>query len=400
MRALFWLLTLAALAVGLALAARYNEGYVLLVLPPWRAEVSLNLFILAAIAGFFLIYLLARAASHVLALPRAVAEFRARRQQEQAALALRDAWRLLQEGRYGHAVRRAEKIRHDHPGAGMLALAGWRAAHALRDAARSADWAARVRSHDASGMQAARLMTEAEFALEDRRFDDARNALQQFAVLEGKHIAAMRLSVRAEQGLGNWREVARLVRQLEKHQALTADQAAPIRSRAVREALRGLRDDPVGLMRYWRELDEGDRAEPALALETARALMGGGRRLPRSAARDRGCPGRTLGCRAGAGLRRMRQAGGAGRRRPRPHRPGRKMAAAADAARRLPAAHPRPLVPPAATVGQGEELSGSRACRHALARRTCRIGATARTSGRVGAGGTPLSRRCGALAAF
>ena len=107
MRALFWLLTLAALAVGLALAARYNEGYVLLVLPPWRAEVSLNLFILAAIAGFFLIYLLARAASHVLALPRAVAEFRARRQQEQAALALRDAWRLLQEGRYGHAVRRA-----------------------------------------------------------------------------------------------------------------------------------------------------------------------------------------------------------------------------------------------------------------------------------------------------
>jgi uncharacterized protein HemY len=50
--------------------------------------------------------------------------------------------------------------------------------------------------------------------------------------------------MRAEQGLGNWREVARLVRQLEKHQALTADQAAPIRSRAVREALRGLRDDP------------------------------------------------------------------------------------------------------------------------------------------------------------
>ncbi len=37
MRALFWLLTLAALAVGLSLAARYNDGYVLLVLPPCRA---------------------------------------------------------------------------------------------------------------------------------------------------------------------------------------------------------------------------------------------------------------------------------------------------------------------------------------------------------------------------
>ena len=273
MRALFWLLTLAALAVGLALAARYNEGYVLLVLPPWRAEISLNLFLLAAVAGFFFIYVLARGVSHLLALPRAVAEFRRRREQEKAGLALRDAWRLLQEGRYGHALRCAEKARSDHAGSGMLALAGWRAAHALRDVERSAQWAARVRAHDTAGLQAARLMTEAEFALEDRRFEDARDALQRFAVLEGRHIAAMRLSVRAEQGLGNWREVARLVRQLEKHQALTAVQAAPIRSRAVREALRGLRDDPVGLMRYWRELDDVDRAEPALALETARALM-------------------------------------------------------------------------------------------------------------------------------
>ena len=273
MRALFWLLVLAALAVGLSLAARYNDGYVLLVLPPWRAEVSLNLFLLLCAVGFFVIYLLARAVSHTLALPRAVAEFRQRRQQDKAARALRDAWRLLQEGRYGHAMRCAEKARSDDAASGMLALAGWRAAHALRDVARTAEWAARVRSHDSAGLQAARLMTEAEFALEERRFDDARDALQAFAAREGRHIAALRLSLRAEQGLGNWREVARLVRQLEKHQALTAEQAAPIRSRAVREALRSLREDPPGLMRYWRELDDGDRAEPALALETARALM-------------------------------------------------------------------------------------------------------------------------------
>lgn len=276
MRALFWLLMLAALAVGLALAARYNEGYVLLVLPPWRAEVSLNLFLLALLAGFFVIYLLARVVSHTLALPQAVADFRRRRQEEKAALALRDAWRLLQEGRYGHALRCAEKARTDGAAAGMLALAGWRAAHALRDPRRTAEWAERVRGYDLTGLRAARLMTEAEFALEARRFEDARDALQQFALGEGRHIAAMRLSLRAEQGVGNWREVARLARQLEKHQALTAEQAAPIRSRAVREALRGLREDPSGLMRYWRELDDSDRSEPSLALETARALMAAG----------------------------------------------------------------------------------------------------------------------------
>ena len=273
MRALFWLLILAALAVGLALAARYNEGYVLLVLPPWRAEISLNLFLLLCAVGFFVVHLLARAVSHTLGLPRAVAEFRRRRREERSTQALRDAWRLLQEGRYGHAMRCAEKAATDDAAAGMLALAGWRAAHALRDTARSAEWAQRVRGHDRDGLRAARLMVEAEFALEERRFEDASDALRQFAASEGRHIAALRLALRAEQGLGNWREVARLVRQLEKHQALTADQAAPIRSRALREALRGLRDDPAGLMRYWRELDEADRAHPALALETARALM-------------------------------------------------------------------------------------------------------------------------------
>ena len=276
MRALFWLLVLASLAVGLALAARYNEGYVLLVLPPWRAEVSLNLFLLLCAGGFFVIYLLARAVSHTLALPQAVAEFRRRRQQDRSARALRDVWRQLQEGRYGHALRSAEKVPQDDPSAGLLALAGWRAAHAMRDGARVAEWSERLRNLDDKGLEAARLMTEAEFAIEERRFEDARLALHAFAEREGRHIAALRLSLRAEQGVGNWREVARLVRQLEKHQALTTEQAAPIRSRALREALRDLRDDPSGLMRYWRQLDETDRDQPSLALETARALMAAG----------------------------------------------------------------------------------------------------------------------------
>ena len=51
MRAVLWMLLLAAIAVGVAVAARYNEGYVLLVLPPWRAELSLNLLVVLALGG-------------------------------------------------------------------------------------------------------------------------------------------------------------------------------------------------------------------------------------------------------------------------------------------------------------------------------------------------------------
>src|SRR5512135_67118 len=98
MRALLWLLTLAALAVGLSLAARYNEGYALFVLPPWRIEISINLLLTLVVGGFFIAYLLLRAVVHTVRLPRAVAEFRARRARDKAEGGLRDAMRLLLEG--------------------------------------------------------------------------------------------------------------------------------------------------------------------------------------------------------------------------------------------------------------------------------------------------------------
>lgn len=276
MRALFWLLSLAAIAVGLSLAMRYNEGFVLLVMPPWRAELSLNLALILLVGGFFLCYYLFRAIGHMVSLPQAVARFRRRRRAEVASAGLHDALRLLEEGRYGRAMRRAEKVWGDHPAPGLVALTGWRAANALRDPEQTELWAERMRGQDGAGYVAARLMHEAQHALDERRFDDARLALEQLISREGRHIAALRLSLRAEQGLGNWREVARLARQLLKHHAMTAEQAATVRARAVREALRQLREDPIGLQRYWSGLDDADRAVPALALETARALMAAG----------------------------------------------------------------------------------------------------------------------------
>ncbi|MDP2107823.1 MAG: heme biosynthesis HemY N-terminal domain-containing protein, partial [Rhodocyclaceae bacterium] len=79
MRALFWLLTLAALAIGLALLGRVSDGYVLWVIPPWRIELSLNLFVLAQLLALTVAYLLLRAINKTLNLPRVVGEYRARR---------------------------------------------------------------------------------------------------------------------------------------------------------------------------------------------------------------------------------------------------------------------------------------------------------------------------------
>ena len=76
MRALLWIVGLFALAVALTVAARYSPGYVLLVLPSHRVEVSLNLAVVLLLLGFVVAYVLVRALTLTLAMPARAAEFR------------------------------------------------------------------------------------------------------------------------------------------------------------------------------------------------------------------------------------------------------------------------------------------------------------------------------------
>lgn len=275
MRALLWLLTLATLAVGLALAARYNNGYVLLVLPPWRMELSLNLLILLQLGGFALLYVLVRLFSHAWRLPNRVREYRARRRREQAERALGEALRYSFEGRYSHALKRAASAHRAGQVPGISALIAARAAHAMRDDDREKDWLQRAGDFDHETRNA-RLMTEAELYLNSHRFADAQGVLDVLEASGQRHIAALRLSLRAQQGLGNWRDVVRLVRQLERHRALSSEQAAPIRLRANLEVLRNSTQDANALLKFWRELPAADRRLSRLAGETARLLSAAG----------------------------------------------------------------------------------------------------------------------------
>src|SRR6185295_11053824 len=74
MRLLFAFLLLAALAVLVALLFKLNTGYALFVAPPYRVEISINAFILLAVAGFVALYLVLRLASRIARLPTEVRE--------------------------------------------------------------------------------------------------------------------------------------------------------------------------------------------------------------------------------------------------------------------------------------------------------------------------------------
>ena len=274
MRILLWLLALFALAVGVSLALGYNEGYVLIILPPWRAELSLNLFVVAVIGSFLLGHVLLRMVSHTLRLPRAVREFRERKRQEKGVRALREAVQQLFEGRYGHALKNAALSYAAQEAPALSALVAARAAHFLRDGRREEEWLRRAAEHDAQA-HAARLMTEAELHVDARRFDEALAALDALQEGGGRHIAALRLALRVHRGLGRWDDVLKVARQLEKHRALTQDAAVPLKQRAHMENLRGREGDARALVAYWEAVPAEEQRVSRLAA-AARALIAAG----------------------------------------------------------------------------------------------------------------------------
>jgi HemY protein len=271
MKGLLWVLALFALAVGISLVAHFNEGYVLLVYPPYRAELSLNLAIAFCLGGFLVFYGLLRAVALTRSLPRRVREFRQRRQREKMIETFYEAARLLFEGRFSQALKKAGEVHASDQSPALAALLAARAAQRLREPAKLQAWLDRA-VHDDPKMQAASLMLEAEMHIEMRRFDDAVVALKRLQESSGRHIAALHLELRAQQGCANWDEVLRIARLLEKRKALLPELALEIKLKAHQENVRQRRADLTLLQAYQRTLPARERS-PRLARTYAETLM-------------------------------------------------------------------------------------------------------------------------------
>ena len=272
MRALIWLLALAAIAVGLSLAARYNDGYALLVLPPWRIELSLNLLVLLALGTFIILHVFMRLVATLAALPERVRDYRASRARIRGEASLRESVRMIIEGRYARALRCAQDAYEAGHAQDLTALLALRAATQLRDAKRVAYWREQALAHDAENHQA-RLTLEALIAVEDRDYEEAKRLLDQMETERGRHIAALRLLIKVQQKLGNWRDVVRLVRQLVKHRAITSAQGTPLLARAHREMILSLAGDGAALKAYIERMPAVERNAHPFAVEAAQALI-------------------------------------------------------------------------------------------------------------------------------
>ena len=269
MRGLFWLIAVFAAAVAFALAGRVGEGYVLVVYPPWRVEISMLLSVLALAAAFGVAYLVVRLISHTLALPAHVLTFRERRKREHAQSALAAALQCYFEGRFARAEKEAALAWKAGAAPGIAALIAARAAHQMREVERRGQWLERAESAGES-LRAARLLTQAELALDERDFIGARDALRSMHGTGPRHIATARMQLRAERGAQNWEEVLRLASLLAKRGALPPAIADEHRVQAHIELLARDSGDRGSLEARLRRIPSAALAHPRVAAAAAR----------------------------------------------------------------------------------------------------------------------------------
>ena len=270
MKALFWVLSGILVTVGaVVLALRSDEGYVQIVWPPHRVEVSLLLAAAALLIAFALFYLGLRLVFAMVAMPRNVREYRQARRKRKGLEALTEALQHYFSGRFARAEQSATTAMDMSEQPGLAAMLAARAAHELRSPERRDAHLARGAAHLPAD-DTLRVVTEADLMLKERRAGDALNALQ---AMPQKHTGGLRLELKALQLSNQWEKSLVVIDQLEKRKVYDAAHARELRVHALAEHLKRHATDVSSLDDAWRKVPDTLRRDARVVRAMAQGYI-------------------------------------------------------------------------------------------------------------------------------
>jgi len=270
MRWLISVLIVAVLAVALAMAGRYDPGYVVLVYPPWRMEISFISFVLV-LAGLIIGgVMLVRLAALTLNLPSIVRAQRARRAARKRDENFVGGLRAYAEYRYQDAEQSFGQWQGDEARMGLARVLAARSAQEMRAVAQRER---HVQSATEHGAELAAQLFEAESCLDAKEATDALVAINRAKEIAPQHTTLLRLELKARQLTGQWDEVERLLDALARSNALETGVAAQLRRIAYAENLKRRAEDDRGLLEYWKKIPADYKQDAFVARAAARAFM-------------------------------------------------------------------------------------------------------------------------------
>lgn len=269
-RAILWLLGIAVLAVGIALAGKYSEGYLVIIAAGHRVELSLNLAALLLGLAFVSFYILIRVIAVAIQAPQRLRAWKAENARTAARADLLDALRGLFSGRFDHSERAAKRaMEHEDTrdmGATVAAWAAFEGGHA----AEAVPYLKTVQAAEASNMRDASL---AYVLLADGKTREALPLLQQLHDRDPKNPGVLKMKLEAELAEKAWEEVLRTLPQVVKTGLMPDAAAAQIRLNAELNLIKKKSGNRDGLLYVWGELPASSRFDPAVANAVARGLI-------------------------------------------------------------------------------------------------------------------------------
>lgn len=272
MKLLVWIVAIFSAAVAFALAAS-NPGYVLIVYPPWRMELSLTLFIVGMtgllIAGYFVLRLL----MSILRLPGQVRAFREQRSLSKGRAAMMEALTAFFEGRYAAAEKAAVRAMESGDQSGINPIIAARAAHELHEFGKRDGYLASTAGKSV-GESTMRLIAQTEFMLDQRQPQLALDKLKELSESgKHKHIGALQLELKAMQQSRNWEGVLNVVAQLEKRSAIAGMVATQLRQQAWMEMLRAQPAEQKTMQNLWKSIPGEFRLRSNIAALAASSFI-------------------------------------------------------------------------------------------------------------------------------
>lgn len=270
MRIFIRLLILFSLAIGLAIGARFNPGNVVLFYPPYRIDLSLNLFLFLVALLFLIVYAIFGAIVATRKMPKKVAAYRQQKRERDGNKALRESLKTLFEGRFGYAEKAAIRAAELPDNAGVAALIGARAAHHMGQFERRDLWLAGIEADN--NYKVARLVSATELLVDQHQSDKALEAVKELHANGSRHIQVLRWALKASQQAQKWGDVLKLVRTLDKHHALHPALSKRLKELAYEDLLKGHEHDAESLRRVWFEIPANDRKSAFIAYQAANAF--------------------------------------------------------------------------------------------------------------------------------
>ena len=276
MKLVIWLLALFAAAAAIALAAKHNNGYVLLVVQPYRIELSLNMLVVLLVALFFIGYFLVRLASITLRLPTEIRKFRTRRHHDAAHVAMLNGIKAYFQRSYTNAEKaatKALKFKESSTDTAINAVIAARSAHEQKKYSQRDEFI-NMLENSAPEEMALRVITKAELLLDENQYEEALKVLHTLRTTEKhQHTAALRLELKAQQQSNNWDEVLNLVYQLTKRSAIDKTLAEELRFHAHLENFKNRVWNTQSLRKYWKNISSVEKENSKLASSAAQAFI-------------------------------------------------------------------------------------------------------------------------------